>query len=66
VVQGSIAEVLGRGKVHFYDRRKPVNDGEPDYEAYPAGVKYDLAKRAKIEEAPPVPPRTGNGQGRFH
>lgn len=53
VVQGSTAEVLGRGKVHFYDRRKPVKNGEPDYDAYPAGAKYDLAKRAKIMETPP-------------
>ncbi len=51
VVTGSTAEILGRGKVHFYDRRKPVEEGKPDYEAFPAGVKYDLAKRAKIEEA---------------
>jgi cyanophycinase len=55
VVHGSTAEVLGQGKVHFYDRRKPVKNGEPDYEAFPAGVKYDLAKRAKIKEAPPGP-----------
>lgn len=51
VVQGSTAEILGRGKVHFYDRRKPLKDGEPDYEAFPAGTKYDLAKRAKITES---------------
>jgi cyanophycinase len=50
VVTGSTAEILGKGKVHFYDRRKPVKEGEPDYEAFPAGVKYDLVKRAKIEE----------------
>ncbi len=54
VVQGSTAEVLGQGKVHFYDRRKPVKDGEPDYDAYPAGVKYDLVKRAKVKEAGPA------------
>jgi cyanophycinase len=51
VVQGSTAEILGRGKVYFYDRRKPVSDGEKDYEAYPAGTKYDLAKRQKISDA---------------
>lgn len=51
VVTGSTAEILGKGKVHFYDRRKPVEKGKPDYEAFPAGVKYDLAKRAKIEGA---------------
>jgi cyanophycinase len=50
VVRGSTAEVLGKGKVHFYDRRKPIKDGEPDYEALPAGAKYDLKARKKIEE----------------
>jgi cyanophycinase len=50
VVAGSTAEILGKGKVHFYDRRKPVKEGEPDYEAYPAGVKYDLKKRAVIAD----------------
>jgi cyanophycinase len=48
VVTGSTAEILGKGKVHFYDRRKPVKAGEPDYDAYPAGVKYDLKKRAVV------------------
>lgn len=52
IVRGSVAEVLGRGKVHFYDRRKPVKAGEPDFDAFPAGVKYDLVKRARIEEGP--------------
>jgi cyanophycinase len=55
VVRGSTAEILGRGKVHFYDRRKPVPAEGPDYDAYPAGVKYDLAKRAKIEATTPDP-----------
>jgi cyanophycinase len=53
VVQGSTAEILGKGMVHFYDRNKPVKDGEPDYEAFPAGAKYDLVKRQKIEDAKP-------------
>jgi cyanophycinase len=63
VVRGSTAEVLGKGKAHFYDRRKPVKADEPDYEAFPAGAKYDLAKRQKIEDPPApkaeprVPPR---------
>jgi cyanophycinase-like exopeptidase len=48
VVQGSIAEILGKGKVHFYDRKKPIKDGEKDYESYPAGTKYDLVKRQRI------------------
>jgi len=53
VVHGSTAEVLGRGKVYFYDRRKPAKEGGPDYEACPAGVKYDLVKRAKVNETAP-------------
>jgi cyanophycinase len=49
VVQGSTAEILGKGKVHFYDRNKPVKDGEPDYEAFTAGTKYDLKERRVIK-----------------
>ena len=48
VVQGSTAEILGKGKVHFYDPKKPVKVGEKDYESYPAGTKYDLVKRHKM------------------
>jgi cyanophycinase len=54
VVQGSIAEILGKGKVHFYDRRKPGKDGEKDYESYPAGTKYDLSKRQRIGATGPA------------
>ncbi len=49
IVQGSTAEILGKGKVHFYDRNKPVKDGQPDYEAFPAGTKYDLKERRVIK-----------------
>lgn len=48
VVQKSTAEVLGKGHVHFYDRRKPVVEGQPDYEAFAAGARYDLAARKAI------------------
>jgi cyanophycinase len=54
VVTGSTAEILGKGKVHFYDRRKPVKDGDKDYEAYAAGTRYDLVKRQKIDGAVPA------------
>lgn len=53
VVKGSTAEILGKGKVHFYDYSKPIKDGEEDYTAYPAGTKYDLCKRQKIKESKP-------------
>src|SRR5207237_10183123 len=29
IVKGSTAEVTGRGKVHFYDARRPVETGKP-------------------------------------
>jgi hypothetical protein len=49
VVQGSLAEVVGKGKVHFYNAQRQPKEGEPDYEALPQGAKYDLAKRAKVD-----------------
>jgi cyanophycinase-like exopeptidase len=52
IVQGHTAEIMGRGKVHFYDRRKEVKEGEPDYDAYPAGTKYDLKDRKPIVKSP--------------
>lgn len=51
IVQGSQAEVLGQGSAHFYDRRLPVVEGEPDYIKLPAGSAYDLAER-KITKQP--------------
>jgi cyanophycinase len=45
VVQGSVAEVMGRGEAHFYDRTKPAEDGKPDYESLKAGGKYDVKAR---------------------
>jgi cyanophycinase len=45
VVQGQVAEIMGRGKVHFYDTKKSRKDGEADYDAYPAGTRYDLKHR---------------------
>jgi len=48
VVKGSVAEVIGRTKVAFYDtRKKPV--GEQDYEEAKVGEKYDLKKREKVK-----------------
>jgi cyanophycinase len=47
LVQGSSAEILGKGKVYFYDHGKSRQNGEQDYDAYPAGTTYDLLKREK-------------------
>jgi cyanophycinase len=49
VVRGSTAEILGKGKVYFYDRNKGTKEGQPDYEAFPAGTKYDLKERRAIQ-----------------
>ena len=48
VVTGSIAEVMGKSKVGFYDTRKKP-EGGIDYEEVKAGEKYDLKKREKVK-----------------
>jgi cyanophycinase len=49
IVKGSVAEVKGRGKAHFYDTRRKTAPDEPDYEALVAGASYDLKARKVIE-----------------
>jgi cyanophycinase len=48
IVQGHVGEVMGRGKVYFYDRRKPLAKDGPDYEAVGAGGRYDLKERKAL------------------
>ena len=55
VVAGSVGEVVGRGGVHFYDRRKPVQDGKPDYETVHPSGKYHLAERKILDSGTPSP-----------
>lgn len=45
IVRGPVADVLGDGSAHFYDRRKPISPGDPDHQTVPAGGRYDLLKR---------------------
>lgn len=49
VVQGSTAEVLGSGQVHFFDRRLPIEPNAPDYQSYSAGKQYDLKARKLVD-----------------
>jgi cyanophycinase len=49
IVRGHAAEVVGKYKVHFYDRSKPVVEGEPDYTSVAAGETYDLKSRRVLE-----------------
>jgi cyanophycinase len=51
VVQKSKAEVVGRGRVHFYDRNQPVYPDKPDYIALPAGSEFDLVERTVLKDA---------------
>ena len=50
IVQKSKAKVVGRGKVHFYDRTQPVVPGKPDFIALGQGAEYDLAEREVLEK----------------
>ena len=49
VVRGSTAEIIGRGKVHFYDHREGPHAGERDYAAVSRGQSYDLARRRTVD-----------------
>ena len=48
VVTGSVAEVMGKSKVAFYDTRKKP-DGDMDYEEVFPNGKYDLKERKKLK-----------------
>lgn len=49
IVQGSVAEVVGRGRVHFYDARRKVERGQPHIDAVSAGSLYDLKARKVLD-----------------
>jgi cyanophycinase len=59
IVRGHVAEILGRNQAHFYDRRKPVTDGKPDYETVKPGERYDL----KVRQVLPAAPAQAGGDG---
>ena len=51
IVQKSKAKVVGRGKVHFYDRTQAAVPNKPDFIALEQGAEYDLAERKVLEES---------------
>jgi cyanophycinase len=53
IVEGEVGRVTGSGSVHFYDRRKPVIKGEPDYESVRGGGSYQMAKRLILDPGKP-------------
>jgi cyanophycinase len=48
VVRGHVADVMGKGEAHFYDRRMPVEKDRPDHESLKAGGRYDLKERKAL------------------
>ncbi|GAB4160610.1 MAG: hypothetical protein Tsb009_37940 [Planctomycetaceae bacterium] len=52
VVRGTKATVMGRNRVHFYDRNKPIPPSGPDYESLAAGDVYDLKTRTAYRQLP--------------
>ena len=49
IVQQSKAEVVGKGRVYFYDRTKPVVEGQDDFTALGAGSVYELSERKVVK-----------------
>jgi cyanophycinase len=49
LVRGTVLEVLGKGRVAVYDRRKPVVAGQKDYEELGPDARYDLKERKRLE-----------------
>ena len=45
IVEGSTANVVGKGSVHFYDADAHSPDDERDYQSVKAGGSYELRER---------------------
>jgi cyanophycinase len=52
VVKGHVADVMGKGEVHFYDRRRLVEKDKPDHESLKAGERYNLKDRKILPSEP--------------
>lgn len=48
IVRGHTAQVVGGGRAFFYDTRRTIAKGAPDYEAIAAGAEYDLKERRTV------------------
>jgi cyanophycinase len=49
IVKGSVAEVRGSGKVHFFDRSSSAVKTDLGYLSVPAGKAFDFDKRTMVE-----------------
>ncbi len=62
VVVQSNARVVGKGRVHFYDRRRPVVPGEDDFIALEEGSVFDMASRSVVDEKETTEPTPSVGE----
>ncbi len=51
IVRGHEGEVMGQNQVHFFDRRQPIPEGQPDHVSVKAGGRYDLKERRVLPAA---------------
>lgn len=51
IVEEEIGSVVGKGEVHFYNRRLPKPAEGPDYVSVSAGGQYNLVDRVVIEDS---------------
>jgi cyanophycinase len=49
IVQGHVAEIMGKNKAHFFDTKRKAENGKSDYESVTPGQKYDLKERKVID-----------------
>ena len=50
IVKGSVAEVRGPGKVHFFDRSPDAVKTDLGYLSVPSGKAFDFDKRSVLEQ----------------
>jgi cyanophycinase len=50
IVRGHVADIMGNGQAHFYDRKKPIEKDKPNHESVKAGGRYDLKARKILAE----------------
>jgi cyanophycinase len=49
LVRGNVAEVMGKGEVHFFDGRRKLVEGDKEYQSFKAGQKYDVKARKLLD-----------------
>jgi cyanophycinase len=52
IVRGHVAEVMGRGQAHIYDRQLPQASGAKDYVSFKPGERCELRARVRASNEP--------------